>query len=74
MKYNFFIMSYFSTLCIIIAGIQMVLLPFLIFAIALIFYFRSSVLQREIDNLRRELETANQRTVDCDKAARDAQV
>ena len=35
---------------------------------------RSSVLQREIDNLKRELETANQRTVDCDKAARDAQV
>ena len=38
------------------------------------FVIRSSVLQREVDNLRRELETANQRTTDCDKAARDAQV
>eukprot|EP00795_Rhopilema_esculentum_P002426 gene2426-18079_t len=34
---------------------------------------RTSILQREIDNLRRELETANQRTSDCDRAARDAQ-
>ena len=67
-------MPCFSILYIIFAGIQAVLLPLFIFAIAIIFNLRSSVLQREIDNLRRELETANQRTVDCDKAARDAQV
>ena len=67
-------MPCFSILYIIFAGIQVVLLPLFNFAIAIIFNLRSSVLQREIDNLRRELETANQRTVDCDKAARDAQV
>ena len=42
--------------------------------IYIFFLIRSSVLQREVDNLRRELETANQRTTDCDRAARDAQV
>ena len=38
------------------------------------FSSRTSILQREIDNLRRELDTANQRTSDCDRAARNAQV
>lgn len=32
------------------------------------------MLQREIDNLRRELDAANQRAVAYDKSARDSQV